>query len=373
MMSQDYRLPSGGQLNRSKTLRFWYDNKCYEGYEGDTLASALLANDIRVVGRSFKYHRPRGIYTAGSEEPNALVQLESGAHTEPNRRATEVELYDGLTAFSQNCWPSVNFDLGAINAKVSRILPAGFYYKTFMWPKSFWMTYEKYIRKAAGLGKSPEEIDPDSYDKTHIHCDVLIIGAGPAGIQAALSAGRTGARVMLIDEKPQFGGALLSENCEIDGKAAQDWIDQSIAELKRLPETTLLTRTTATGYYDYNFVVANERVSEHLGRNKRGPKERLWKIRAKRVVLATGSVERPLVFADSDRPGVMLAQAVRSYIQRFAVLPGRNIVIITNNHSAYQTAIDAKQAGATVAVIDIRRNPSGEPVDEARGARHFNS
>ena len=366
-MNQTYRLASGGQLDRSKTLRFWYDNKHYEGYEGDTLASALLANGVRVVGRSFKYHRPRGIYTAGSEEPNALVQLESGAHTEPNRRATEIELYDGLTAFSQNCWPSVNFDLGAINAKVSRILPAGFYYKTFMWPKSFWMTYEKYIRKAAGLGKSPEEIDPDSYDKTHAHCDVLIIGGGPAGIQAALSAGRLGARVMLVDEKPRFGGALLSENCEVDGKPVADWIAQSVAELSRLSEVTLLPRTTATGYYDYNFVIANERVSEHLGRSRHGPKERLWKIRAKRVVLATGSVERPLVFADSDRPGVMLAHAVRSYIRRFATLPGRNITVITNNQSAYQTAIDAKQAGAAVTVIDIRKSPSGELVDQARG------
>ncbi len=367
-MSQDYRLDKGGRLNRSKTLRFWYDNKGYEGYQGDTLASALLANGVHLVGRSFKYHRPRGIYSAGSEEPNALVQLESGAHTEPNRRATEVELYEGLSASSQNCWPSVGFDIGAINSKISRLLPAGFYYKTFMWPGALWTTYEKFIRKAAGLGKSPTEIDPDSYDKIHAHCDVLIIGAGPAGLQAALHAGRSGARVMLIDEKPMFGGSLLTDSALIDGAPADQWVTKIINELKQMGEVTRLTRTTVTGYYDYNFVVANERVNEHLSPNRKagGPKERLWKIRARQVVLATGAIERPLVFADSDRPGIMLAHALRTYIIHYGVLPGNRIALVTNNDSAYHSALDAHAAGAMVEVIDVRRNPSGSLIDRAR-------
>ena len=367
-MSQDFRLASGGRLNRSKKIRFWYDNKGFEGFEGDTLASALLANGVHLVGRSFKYHRPRGIYSAGSEEPNALVQLESGAHTEPNRRATEVELYNGLSASSQNCWPSVGIDIGAINSLVSRLLPAGFYYKTFMWPASLWTTYEKYIRKAAGLGKSPTEIDPDSYDKLHAHCDVLIVGGGPAGLQAALSAGRTGARVILIDEKSTFGGSLLGDSTLIDNAPADQWINKTVAELKQMPEVTLLNRTTVTGYYDYNFLVANERVSEHLGPNRKtgGPKERLWKIRAKQTVLATGAIERPLVFADSDRPGVMLSHALRTYINHFSVLPGNRVVVVTNNDSAYHTALDAHTAGANVEVVDVRLNPVGELLDRTR-------
>ena len=367
-MSQSHRLTSGGRINRAKPIRFWYDHKGYEGYEGDTLASALLANGVHLVGRSFKYHRPRGIYSAGSEEPNALVQLETGAHTEPNRRATEVEIYEGLHATSQNCWPSVGFDIGAVNSWASRLLPAGFYYKTFMWPASLWMTYEKYIRRAAGLGKSPREIDPDHYDKTHAHCDVLVVGAGPAGLLAALSAGRSGARVMLLDEKPEPGGSLLSDSVSIEGAPAVDWVESVMADLRGMSNVALLPRTTVTGYYDYNFLVANERVSEHLGPRGRGdaPKERLWKIRAKQVVLATGAIERPLVFADNDRPGVMLAGALRSYINRFGVLPGRRIAVLTNNDSAYLAALDAAAAGATVEIIDIRRSPAGSLVQSAR-------
>ena len=369
-MTQIHRLPRGGRINRDTPLRFRYDNREYQGYEGDTLASALLANGVHLVGRSFKYHRPRGIYSAGSEEPNALVQLESGAHTEPNRRATEVELYDGLCAASQNCWPSVKFDLGAVSSGVSRLLPAGFYYKTFMWPASFWMTYEKFIRKAAGLGRSPEEIDPDHYDKLHAHCDVLVVGAGPAGLQAALSAGRSGARVILADEKPEFGGSLLSDPAVLGGRPAAEWVDAVVAELGDLPEVTLLTRTTVTGYYDYNFLVANERVSEHLGPRNRGgqPKERLWKVRARQVVLATGAIERPLVFADNDRPGIMLAGALRTYINRFAVLPGRRVGVLTNNDSAYLAALEAADAGADVEVIDVRKDPDGALVAKARDA-----
>ncbi len=363
MSQQKNRLESGGRIDREKTIRFWYDDKAYEGHPGDTLASALLANNVHLVGRSFKYHRPRGIYSAGSEEPNALVQLETGANTEPNRRATEVELYQGLHASSQNCWPSVNFDLGAINSKLSRLLPAGFYYKTFMWPASLWMTYEKFIRKSAGLGKSPLEKDPDYYDKTYAHCDVLVVGGGPAGIQAAYAAGRAGARVMLVDEKNEFGGSLLSDSgsVELDGTeiAMDAWIEQRVAELEKMPEVTLLRRTTVTGYYNYNFLVANQRVSEHLGPGNTGqsPKERLWKIRAKQVVLCTGAIERPLVFADSDRPGVMLTSAIRSYINRYGVLPGNRIVLLTNNDSAYQIALEAKNSGAEVEIVDVRGNP----------------
>ncbi len=366
MTQQVNRLAEGGNLDRSVRIRFWYDNKACEGYPGDTLASALLANGVYLVGRSFKYHRPRGIYSAGAEEPNALVQLESGARTEPNRRATEVELYEGLRASSQNCWPSVNFDLGAISSKLSRVLPAGFYYKTFMWPASLWMTYEKFIRKSAGLGKTPTAIDPDNYDKTFAHCDVLVIGGGAAGIQAAWAAGCAGARVMLLDEKNEFGGALLSEpsshdDCD-DNQWGQQWIEQKMASLNKMKHVTVLSRTTVTGYYDYNFLVANQRINGHPQphndgcKSKEWARERLWKIRAKQVVLATGAFERPLVFADNDRPGVMLAGALRSYINRYGVLPGKRIVILTNNDSGYLTASDAKNVGAEVTVVDIRQH-----------------
>ncbi len=371
MSTQVNRLGQGGRIDRNKPIRFWYDDKAYEGFSGDTLASALIANGVTLVGRSFKYHRPRGIYSAGPEEPNALVQLESGAYTEPNRRATEIQLYDGLHASSQNCWPSVGFDIGVVASWVSRVLPAGFYYKTFMWPSSLWMTYEKYIRRAAGLGKSPTDVDPDFYDKTYAHCDVLVIGGGPAGLQAACAAGRAGARVVLIDEKNEFGGALLSDTAQINDQSADRWVSERIAELQRMTEVRLLPRTTATGYYDYNFVVANERVNEHIGPNTAGKavKERLWKIRAKQVVLATGGIERPLVFADNDRPGVMLASAIRSYINRYAVAPSRRITLFTNNDSAYRTAMDAKKAGIEVHIVDVRKDPQGALVQQTRELR----
>ena len=379
-MNQRNRLAEGGRLNRAKILRFWYDDKKYEGHPGDTLASALLANGVTLVGRSFKYHRPRGIFSAGVEEPNALVQLESGPYTEPNRRATEIELYDGLVAHSQNCWPSAHFDLGAVNARLWRLFPAGFYYKTFMWPQRLWMTYEKFIRKAAGLGVAPREPDPDRYDKLHAHCDVLVVGGGAAGLAAACSAGAAGARVILADEKPEFGGDLLGAPAVIDGQPAAGWIAERLGELGAMAEVRLLSRTTVTGYYHANFLIANQRVTEHLGPNRgdNAPKERLWKIRAKQVILATGSIERPLVFADNDRPGVMLAGAVRTYLNRFGVLPGKKMVVLTNNDSAYHTALEAKRAGAEVAVLEVRPESEavvGDLVKQAQTlniAVHFN-
>jgi len=358
-MSQVQRLPQGGDIDRSKPLSFTFDGKQCTGYQGDTLASALLANGIRLMGRSFKYHRPRGAIAAGSEEPNALVQLETGAYTEPNTRATCVELYDGLVAKSQNRWPSLEFDVGAVNSAVARFLPAGFYYKTFMWPASMWMTYEKFIRKAAGLGVSPVEDDPDVYHGTYAHCDVLVIGGGPAGIAAAATAAASGARVMLLDEGNEFGGALLGSS---NNEEAKSTISDALVELEQNDNVRLFRRTTATGYYDYNYITALEKVTDHLGPGNGGdaPRQRFWKIRAKQVVIAAGSIERPLVFADNDRPGVMLANAVGTYANRYGVLPGNDVVVFTNNDSAYQVALDAFAAGAKVTAVDTRRNVSSE-------------
>ena len=371
-MSQPYRVNDiQGRIDRERTVYFRFNGKDYRGYRGDTLASALLANGVHLVGRSFKYHRPRGILSAGSEEPNALVQLEEGAFTEPNTRAPMIELYDGLTANSQNCWPSVKFDLQAVNQKFAKIFPAGFYYKTFMWPASFWEPiYEKIIRRSAGMGKSPMDWDPSSYAQKFAHCDVLVAGGGPAGLAAALAAGRSGARVILADEHGEFGGYLLGDTSEIDGKPAMDWVAETLEELKSMPEVTLLPRTTIAAYYDYNFLTALERVTDHDGptTDDAVPRQRFWKIRAKRVVLAQGSIERPMVFADNDRPGIMLASAVRNYLHRFGVLAGRNIVVYTNNDSAYKTALDAHRHHAKVTVVDVRPDPTGELVKEAEAA-----
>jgi len=356
MTAQPNRRENGGLIDRSKSLTFIFNGRRHQGYEGDTLASALLANGVKLVGRSFKYHRPRGVMTAGPEEPNALVQLGEGAQTEPNMRATEIPLTDGLIARSQNCWPSVNFDLYSLNNVFSRLLPAGFYYKTFMSPASLWMTYERSIRKAAGMGEGPVKPDPDVYDRHFGHCDVLVVGSGPAGLAAALAAGHSGARVVLAEQDSRLGGQILSEPTEggrrIDGKPAADWLAAAEAELESLPEVRVLTRTTAFGYYDDDMVgLCQIENSTKPG----GPRQRIHYIRAKQVVLASGAIERPLVFADNDRPGHMLASAARSYANRFAVAAGKQAVVFTNNDSAYEAARDLAAAGVRLAaIVDLR-------------------
>jgi len=367
-MNQPFRLAQGGRVDRRQPVRFTFNGKTYQGFAGDTLASALLANGVRLVARSWKYHRPRGIITAGVEEPNAVVQVGSGARTVPNVLATTQEIYEGFEATSVNCRPSVENDRMAFVGRFSRFLPAGFYYKTFMWPASLWMKYEHYIRRAAGLGESPRLPDPDRYEKVNLHCDVVIAGGGPAGLAAALAAGRTGARVVLADEQAELGGSLLASKELIDGMPALDWVAQARKELAAMPEVQVLTRSTVFGYHDHNFLTIQERLTDHLSfAQRRGPRERIWRVRAKEVVLATGAHERPLVFGDNDLPGVMLASAVSIYLHRFAVAPGRKAVLFTNNDSVYQTALDLLNAGVEVAaVVDARARVGGLAVNRVR-------
>lgn len=369
---QPNRLRGGGLIDRSRVLNFHFDGKSYAGCAGDTLASALLAAGVRLVGRSFKYHRPRGIFTASSEEPNALVELRTGARREPNSKATTIELFEGLEAQSQNRWPSLRFDVGSINSLLSPILVAGFYYKTFMWPACLWeKLYEPAIRRAAGLGKASIEPDPDRYEKAHAFCDLLVIGAGPAGLAAALTAGRAGGRVILCDDDFVLGGRLNSEHREIDGTEGSKWARQVEAELKEIPEVRILSRTSVFGVFDCNTYGALERVADHLPIPPAHlPRQRLWKIVAKQTVLAAGAIERPIVFGGNDRPGVMMASAVRTYINRFGVSPGRQAVIFTSTDDGWHTAFDAEAAGVQVrAVVDARKNVNASLLAQAKRLR----
>jgi len=367
-MTQKFRLSKGGYINREKKISFKFNGKKYFGYEGDTLASALLANGVHLVGRSFKYHRPRGLIGAGVDEPNAKVQLYEGAKTEPNAVATEIELVEGLVAKSQNCFPSVYFDFGAINNFLSKFFPAGFYYKTFMWPKNFWYKiYEPIIRRAAGLGVAPLKPDPDRYEHKFEYCDILVIGSGPSGLASALSAAKNGARVILTEDKPRFGGSLLVDDVTIGNKKGKDWADETIEQLKSMSNVTVKNRSQVFGYYDHNMMVMFERTKDHIEFPSRyTPRQKLWYIRAKEVIASTGSIERPLVFGNNDRPGVMLASAAREYLKVYGVLVGKKPIIFTNNDNAYETAIDFKKNGASPIIIDVRENSESEAIKEAR-------
>ncbi len=346
-----------------KALHFTFDGKSFVGREGDTLASALMANGVSIVGRSFKYHRPRGIFTAGSEEPSALVTLRSGGRHEPNVRATEIELYEGLEARSQNRWPSVRFDLMAVNQLAGKAFSAGFYYKTFMGPRraghkatQFWYFCEQFIRRAAGLGKGATSADPDTYSRMNAWCDVLVIGAGAAGIAAAGRAASAGARVIMCDERARGGGSLTGAPELLDGQPAAEWASDAMEELAELDNVTILTRTTVQSMFDGDTYLAVERVNDHRDEPKRHqPRQRAWTIRAASTVIATGAIERPIVFAGNDRPGVMLADAARRYAVEYGVAPGRAVAVFTNNDTGWLAARDMARAGVIVsAIVDVR-------------------
>jgi sarcosine oxidase subunit alpha len=360
-----FRAAAGGRIDRAKNLRFCFDGTWYSGCSGDTLASALLANGVHLMGRSFKYHRPRGVIAAGSEEPNALVQIGTGARSVPNLRATQVELFDGLVAESQNRFPSLERDIGALNDLAAALFPAGFYYKTFMWPSWGWKKiYEPFIRRAAGLGRAPDGPDPDVYAQRFVHCDVLVVGAGPAGLAAALAAARANARVILCDEQAAFGGSLLDE-----GGGEPAWLEATLSELSLAPRVTLLRRTTAFGVFAQNFFGLAERVTDHLAQpGAMIPRERLWQVRARQAVMATGAIERPLVFPGNDRPGIMLAGSAGAYLNRYGVLPGTRAVVVTNNDGAYAVAGDLRRAGIAVAQIADVRLAVSTAAEQAKAA-----
>jgi sarcosine oxidase subunit alpha len=347
-----YRVEGAGRPDRSRTVCFSFDGKVYQGFAGDTLASALLAQGVTLFGRSFKYHRPRGVMAAGVEEANALVSVNRGpGRFTPNLRATSVEIYEGLEAVSQNRWPSLATDFGAINDRLGMFIPAGFYNKTFMWPRSFWeKVYEPAIRRMAGLGDAPTEIDPDHYAATYAHCDLLIVGAGPAGIDAALEATGTRKRVILIDEQNELGGGALSD------PTLNTWLESSVRDLRAAPNVKILTRCTAFGFYHDNFVGAVERLTDHLAETGSGPREKLWRIRAGEVVLAQGAIERPLVFEGNDTPGVMLSSAARTWLFRYGVAVGRKVALMSSHDSGWRDALAMARAGVNIcAIVDVRQ------------------
>ncbi len=367
-MSQNFRLEKEGLINRSKKISFKFNGKSYFGYEGDTLASALIANGVHLVGRSFKYHRPRGFFGAGVDDPYALVQLIRNNESIPNVKATEQELFEGLEAKSVNCWPNVNFDIGGINNFLRIFLPAGFYYKTFMWPKSFWYKiYEPFIRKAAGFGVVSHEPDKERYEHKYEYCDLLITGSGPSGLASAYSAAKNGAKVILAEDKPRFGGSLLTSDVNIGNESGKEWADKIITELKSMPNVVVKNRAQVFGYYDHNMLVMSERLTEHLPKSdKFTPKQKLWYIRAKEVVISSGSIERPLVFGNNDTPGVLLSSAAKEYMKVYGVLVGKKPIIFTNNDSAYETAIEFKKNGVDPIVLDSRKELSSDLINEAK-------
>lgn len=377
-MSPSFRLPGKGRTDSTRPVSFTFDGRRLQGCAGDTLASALLANGIHLVGRSFKYHRPRGILTAGSEEPNALVGVAKSAEAAargqmtPNLRATQVEIHEGLVAESQNRWPTLSVDIGAVNDLLAPVFVAGFYYKTFMWPKSFWnRVYEPLIRAAAGLGRAPTAGDSDRYANRYAHCDVLVAGAGPAGLVAALAAARAGARVIVADEQAEPGGSLLHETgATVEGRPGAAWVTDALAELRDNPRVTLLVRTTVFGCFNHNFVALAERLSDHLETpGEAVPRERLWQVRAREIVFATGAIERPLVFPENDRPGVMMAEAARIYANRYGVLPGAAITVFAACDSAWRTGLELQALGGNVvAILDLRQEVDAALVAAAREA-----
>jgi sarcosine oxidase subunit alpha len=370
-MLKNLRVKTSNFIDETTIVSFKFNGKKYFGYKGDTLASALLVNNVHLVGRSFKYHRPRGIMTSGSEEPSALVQIGTDeAITDPNIRATEIEIYEGLEANSQNCWPSVNFDLSGINNFLSPFLPAGFYYKTFMWPASFWEKYEFFIRHSAGLGKSPTKPDTDIYDHRYLHCDVLIIGGGISGIIAAKIASINNLKTVLIEEKNELGGSTIYQNSElhkIGNKESSVWLNEEIKELKKIKNIDIKTRTSVAAFHSYNYLLARENLTDHLPKSERINKirQRLWKIRAKKVIIATGAIERPLIFNNNDRPGILLSSAVKKYVDYYGVIAGKNSVIFTNNDTAYETTVSLFKKGVRINnIIDIRKKCSSNLINK---------
>lgn len=355
----NFRRPGIGIVDTSKSLGFTFDGKSYQGVQGDTLASALLANGVHLMGRSFKYHRPRGVVGSGSEEPNALVAFDRGrGRVTPNVRATTLELFEDLMATSQNRWPSLKTDIGAFNNTFSMFFPAGFYNKTFKWPASFWdKVYEPFIRNMAGLGPAPKEPDADNYASVYGHCETLIVGSGPAGLAAALVAARKGGRVILCDEQAEFGGSLLSTpDVKIEGRPAREWVSRSLKKLRASKNVTLMSRTTAIGYFHDNFIALAERLTDHIpGVEVGASREKLYRIRAGKTILAQGAIERPMLFKGNDRPGVMLASAAQTYLNKYGVAVGNEVAVFTSHDSAYQVAFDLADANTRIpAIIDTR-------------------